>query len=88
MSSCGDHGAWHILKQSLSQEGPSFLFKGWTPAFIRLGPNTVLLFVFFEVSINDDFPRQLSSHGSGEANQAGMAKIYGMRMHIDLIDYL
>lgn len=27
-----------------------FLFKGWTPAFIRLGPNTVLLFVFFEVS--------------------------------------
>lgn len=26
-----------------------FLFKGWTPAFIRLGPNTVLLFVFFEV---------------------------------------
>jgi hypothetical protein len=29
-----------------------FLFKGWTPAFIRLGPNTVLLFVFFEVGIS------------------------------------
>lgn len=29
-----------------------FLFKGWTPAFIRLGPNTVLLFVFFEVSVS------------------------------------
>lgn len=28
-----------------------FLFKGWTPAFIRLGPNTVLLFVFYEVYI-------------------------------------
>lgn len=26
-----------------------FLFKGWMPAFIRLGPNTVLMFVFFEV---------------------------------------
>lgn len=26
-----------------------FLFKGWTPAFVRLGPNTILLFVFLEV---------------------------------------
>ncbi|KAK7694191.1 hypothetical protein QCA50_001371 [Cerrena zonata] len=37
-----------VLKQSLQKEGPSFLFKGWTPAFIRLGPNTVLMFVFYE----------------------------------------
>ncbi|VDC01942.1 unnamed protein product [Peniophora sp. CBMAI 1063] len=37
-----------ILKESLATEGPRFLFKGWTPAFIRLGPNTVLLFVFLE----------------------------------------
>lgn len=26
-----------------------FIFKGWTPAFIRLAPNTVLMFVFLEV---------------------------------------
>ncbi len=39
-----------MLKQSLREEGPRFLFKGWTPAFIRLGPNTVLMFVFYEVS--------------------------------------
>ncbi|KAK2461710.1 hypothetical protein APHAL10511_006173 [Amanita phalloides] len=38
----------NVLIQSLREEGPRFLFKGWTPAFIRLGPNTVLLFVFFE----------------------------------------
>ncbi|KZV76939.1 dicarboxylic acid transporter [Peniophora sp. CONT] len=37
-----------ILRESLASEGPRFLFKGWTPAFIRLGPNTVLLFVFLE----------------------------------------
>jgi len=37
-----------VLKKSLRDEGPRFLFKGWTPAFVRLGPNTVLLFVFFE----------------------------------------
>ncbi len=38
-----------ILKRSLRDEGPRFLFRGWTPAFVRLGPNTVLLFVVFEV---------------------------------------
>jgi hypothetical protein len=41
-----------VLTRSLQKEGPMFLFKGWTPAFIRLGPNTVLLFVFFEVMIS------------------------------------
>lgn len=40
----------HIFTTSLKKEGPQFLFKGWTPAFVRLGPNTVLLFVFLEVS--------------------------------------
>ncbi|KAJ7630478.1 mitochondrial carrier [Roridomyces roridus] len=38
----------HILTTSIREEGLRFLFKGWTPAFYRLGPNTVLLFVFFE----------------------------------------
>lgn len=42
-----------VLTRSLQKEGPMFLFKGWTPAFIRLGPNTILLFVFFEVRHND-----------------------------------
>lgn len=37
-----------VFVKSMREEGPRFLFKGWTPAFIRLGPNTVLLFVFFE----------------------------------------
>lgn len=48
MSSSSDRTAVQILKYSLEKEGPRFLFKGWTPAFIRLGPNTVLMFVFFE----------------------------------------
>jgi len=41
----------HVLSDSLRHEGPIFLFKGWTPAFIRLGPNTVLMFVFYEVRV-------------------------------------
>ncbi|KAJ3751035.1 mitochondrial carrier domain-containing protein [Lentinula detonsa] len=48
MTSTANDSVLHILKTSLQKEGPKFLFKGWTPAFIRLGPNTVLLFVFYE----------------------------------------
>ncbi|KAH9048831.1 dicarboxylic acid transporter [Lactarius hengduanensis] len=48
MSQSGDVGLMKVLKRSLRDEGPRFLFRGWTPAFVRLGPNTVLLFVFFE----------------------------------------
>ncbi|KAL4068368.1 mitochondrial carrier domain-containing protein [Scleroderma yunnanense] len=38
----------YVLIRSLREEGPMFMFKGWTPAFMRLGPNTVLMFVFYE----------------------------------------
>ena len=31
-----------------AKEGPQFLMKGWTPAWLRLAPNTVLTFVFME----------------------------------------
>ncbi|KAF8665155.1 hypothetical protein AX16_000620 [Volvariella volvacea WC 439] len=48
MASSCDATVTQVLMKSLREEGPRFLFKGWTPAFIRLGPNTVLLFVFFE----------------------------------------
>ncbi|PVU92823.1 hypothetical protein BB559_003586 [Furculomyces boomerangus] len=29
-------------------EGVSALFKGWTPSFLRLGPHTIILFLFLE----------------------------------------
>ncbi|KAF8530999.1 mitochondrial carrier [Gautieria morchelliformis] len=48
MSSTGSSSMFNILTKSLRDEGPMFLFKGWTPAFVRLAPNTVLLFVFLE----------------------------------------
>ncbi|KAH7883922.1 mitochondrial carrier [Phlebopus sp. FC_14] len=48
MSSSGKDSPVQVMVKSLRQEGPVFLFKGWTPAFMRLGPNTVLMFVFFE----------------------------------------
>ncbi|KAJ7655304.1 mitochondrial carrier [Mycena polygramma] len=48
MSSTSDASFLHVLTTSIREEGPRVLFKGWTPAFMRLGPNTVLLFVFYE----------------------------------------
>jgi len=48
MSCTGSSTVIGILTKSLREEGPMFIFKGWTPAFIRLAPNTVLLFVFLE----------------------------------------
>jgi len=44
-----NHNILHVLTTSIREEGAAVLFKGWTPAFVRLGPNTVFLFVFFEV---------------------------------------
>jgi len=37
-----------VLRKLLRQDGIRSLFKGWTPAFVRLAPNTVLMFVFLE----------------------------------------
>ncbi|KAL2759923.1 hypothetical protein ACRALDRAFT_2092796, partial [Sodiomyces alcalophilus JCM 7366] len=37
-----------IIRTSLREEGPRFLMKGWTPAWLRLTPHTVLTFVFME----------------------------------------
>jgi dicarboxylate transporter 10 len=36
------------VADTIRKEGPSFLMKGWTPAWFRLAPNTVLTFVFME----------------------------------------
>ncbi|KAI9263683.1 mitochondrial carrier domain-containing protein [Sporodiniella umbellata] len=37
-----------IMKQMFRTEGVSSFFKGWTPAFIRLGPQTIITFVVLE----------------------------------------
>lgn len=36
------------VTETARKEGPGFLMKGWTPAWLRLAPNTVLTFVFLE----------------------------------------
>ncbi|KAJ3516793.1 hypothetical protein NLJ89_g915 [Agrocybe chaxingu] len=48
MAASCDTSFTQVFSRSLREEGVRFLFKGWTPAFVRLGPNTILMFVFYE----------------------------------------
>lgn len=45
-----DHkmSATTIMRQMYKTEGIASFFKGWTPAFIRLGPQTIITFVVLE----------------------------------------
>jgi dicarboxylate transporter 10 len=40
-------GIIHCAKD-IAKLGPGGFFKGFTPAFVRMGPQTVLLFIFLE----------------------------------------
>ena len=41
-------GAFDCVKKSVKNEGVTALWKGFTPYFFRLGPHTILTFVFLE----------------------------------------
>ncbi|KAG8227369.1 hypothetical protein J437_LFUL000377 [Ladona fulva] len=40
-------GMWHLITYT-AKLGPLGFFKGYVPAFVRLGPHTVLTFIFLE----------------------------------------
>lgn len=41
-------GVLKVIKTSLQAEGPRVFMRGWLPAWLRLQPQTTLLFLFFE----------------------------------------
>ncbi|CEJ93241.1 hypothetical protein VHEMI08847 [[Torrubiella] hemipterigena] len=47
-ATAGKEGIVQVVRQGIQHEGPLFLMKGWTPAFIRITPHTILTFVFME----------------------------------------
>lgn len=46
-STNGEH-VWHIIKRSIMSESPFWIFKGWVPSFLRLGPQTVVTLLILE----------------------------------------
>ena len=47
-SSGSGEGVLKILAHAFKNEGPSFMFRGWVPSFVRLGPNTIITFLVVE----------------------------------------
>lgn len=41
-------GAVSILTNAVKNEGVGFMFRGWLPSFIRLGPHTIVTFLVLE----------------------------------------
>jgi hypothetical protein len=37
-----------VIRHSMQTEGAAFMFKGWLPAWSRLQPTTILIFVTLE----------------------------------------
>lgn len=41
-------GAITVLKDVIANEGPFALWKGFLPTYLKIGPHTVLCFIFME----------------------------------------
>ncbi|KAH6708851.1 mitochondrial carrier domain-containing protein [Leptodontidium sp. MPI-SDFR-AT-0119] len=48
MSSQESKGLAKLLADVYRVEGVSWMFRGWVPSFIRLGPHTIAIFLFLE----------------------------------------
>lgn len=48
MSSRTKHSIVNLLVEITKHEGMGWMFKGWVPSFIRLGPHTIATFLFLE----------------------------------------
>ena len=48
MSAQQKEGVWTLLKNVWRREGFAWVFKGWLPSFVRLGPHTVVTFLALE----------------------------------------
>jgi len=48
MSAKEKSGLVGLVREIVRKEGWSWMFKGWVPSFIRLGPHTIVTFLFLE----------------------------------------
>jgi len=48
MSSQESKGLAKLLADVYRLEGVGWMFRGWVPSFIRLGPHTIATFLFLE----------------------------------------
>ncbi|KAI4240716.1 MAG: hypothetical protein L6R40_004961 [Gallowayella cf. fulva] len=68
MSAQEKEGLRRLLSRIYRVEGVGWMFRGWVPSFVRLGPHTVVTFLFLEQ--HKKVYRQLK--GAGEAEGRGL----------------
>ena len=44
----GSNSTLQVIRNSFKNEGAMFMFKGWVPAWTRLNPTTILIFLTLE----------------------------------------
>ncbi|OAQ79888.1 mitochondrial dicarboxylate carrier [Purpureocillium lilacinum] len=49
MSSAHHQGILRVVGDAYKADGIGWMFKGWVPSFLRLGPHTICTFVFLEM---------------------------------------
>lgn len=48
LTDCRSQSTLAVIRHSLRTEGAMFAFKGWVPAWMRLQPTTILIFLILE----------------------------------------
>ena len=48
MSAKEKEGLLVLLRRTVAYEGVGWMFRGWVPSFVRLGPHTIATFLFLE----------------------------------------
>ena len=48
MGSAGQGSTLKVIKELTATEGLRWIFRGWTPSFVRLGPQTMATLVLLE----------------------------------------
>ena len=48
MSAKDSEGMVSLLTRTIKAEGVGWMFRGWVPSFVRLGPHTIATFLFLE----------------------------------------
>ncbi|KAL8848044.1 MAG: hypothetical protein Q9221_006904 [Calogaya cf. arnoldii] len=67
MSAKEEEGLRGVLGKVYRVEGVGWMFKGWVPSFVRLGPHTVVTFLFLEQ--HKRFWRLLHGEGRGRGEK-------------------
>ena len=48
MNASGETSVASVISRAFRREGVGWMLRGWTPAWVRLGPNSLIIFLVLE----------------------------------------